>query len=487
MLRGLLLPWKRVGVVRRVLPGVCIAMLAVPAAAHAAPPPNDNRGDAQAISRVPATVDGTTVDSTHEDNEPGSACGQADGSVWYRVTPAEKGRVILSMQANGALDAVVDVYRVTRSQLSEVSCELTDKNGQATLAIPTGGKATFLIRVSQLVGSASDTFRFTLQYAQPPAQPPGPALPRGGATGTLDRVLNPSAAYSMTMLEGVTYRVHLESGDACTPLAIYAPGTRSFSSRTPVRQLSCGGYALFTPRGGRSGLYTLLAKAGSQRGPIHYRLTGGRATQDDTTPGRRIANYSTVHGALAGSGIDIVDLYRFDVRNTSALLIGITSKGPVELALLRDTGHVLEVADGGEIRTQIPRGRYYLAVRATGPKTGTYTLTRLSRTVTRTGITANKGRSATVTPGQSVTLGVAIKPGTAGPVQIAIERFDPLEGWQFSRRYTLRTARGGRGTVSWTPPSEGRYRVAASFRGTRGFSPSASGYAKVRVLAPLRP
>jgi ribosomal protein S27E len=376
---------------------------------------------------------------------------------------------------------------VTRSQLSPVTCDLTDKKGQATLAIPTGGKATFLIRVSQLVGSASDTFSFSLQYAQPPAQPPGPRLPSGGASGTLDRVLNPSVAYSMEMLEGVTYRFHLESGTACTPLLIYPPGTHSFSSRSPVKSLGCGGYTLFTPRGGQSGLYTLLAKAGFQRGPIKFRLTGGRATEDDTTPGRLISNYARVHGALSGGGLDIVDLYRFNVRHTSALQVTIASKGPVELDLLRDTGHVVQVAEGGGIQLRIPRGRYYLAVRATGPRTGSYTLTRLSRTVTRTGISANKGRSTTVKPGQTVMLGVAVTPGASGPVQVVIERFDPLEGWQFSRRYMVRTASDGKATIAWLPPTQGRYRVVAAFRGTHGFSPSASGFAKVRVLAPLGP
>jgi hypothetical protein len=252
-----------------------------------------------------------------------------------------------------------------------------------------------------------------------------------------------------------------------------------------VKSLGCGGYTLFTPRGGQSGLYTILAKAGFQRGPIKFRLTGGQATEDDTTPGRLIPNYARVRGSLSGGGLDIVDLYRFDVRHTSVLQVGITSKGPVELDLLRDTGHVVQVAEGGGIRLRIPRGRYYLAVRATAPRTGSYTLTRLSRTVTRTGISANGGRAATVKPGQTVTLGVAVTPAASGPVRVVIERFDPLEGWQFSRRYMVRTASDGKATIAWLPPTQGRYRVVAAFSGTHGFSPSASGLAKVRVLAPL--
>jgi hypothetical protein len=469
----------------RVLLITCLFLLAVPAAADAAPPANDNRADADMIARIPAKVDGTTAEATREDTDPASFCGQDDASVWYRVDPQRKGRVVVSVSADGDLDALVDVYRVQRSQLSQVTCQGTDAKGEALLAFRTGAKDSYLIRVSQRVGSVSGTFHLSLQFAQPEATPPGPPLPRAGVKGTLDRVLNPSAAYSITMNEGVTYRFHLASGTACTPLLIYPPGTTSFDSGTPVRRLGCGGYTLFTPRGGQGGLYTILAKAPRQRGTVKYRLTGGRATVDDTTPGRFIHNYERVRGRLSGGGIDVVDLYRFDVRRRSALRVGLISRAGFELDLLRDSGHVLRTSSG-EIRTRIPRGRYYLAVRAAPRVVGSYTLSRLSRTLTDTHLSTNGKKSATVTPGKSVRLGVAVKPAADGPARVVVERFDPLEGWQFSRRYTVQTS--GRGTVAieWQPPSVGRYRVQASFRGTRGFSPSHSGYARVHVEAPLR-
>jgi hypothetical protein len=464
--------------------GVCVAFVAIPAGvASAAPPSNDNRADAQAIGSLPATVDGTTVDSTKED-EPGSFCGQNAGSVWYRVKPP-KGRVVVSISANGDLDAVVDVYRVTRSQLGDVTCEVTDTKGKADLTFNSGGKATFLIRVSQQMGSAADTFKLTVQLGQPAAQPPGSSLPSQGARGTLDRVLNPSVAYSIRMVAGQTYRIHLSTGESCTPLALYRPGTRSFASRVPVKRLSCGGYMLYTPRGGKSGRYTILASAPSQRGGVRFRLTGGQATMDDTTPGRFISNYARVRGSLTGSGLDVVDLYRFDVKRRSDLLVAVKSQAGFELSLLKDTGHALQTSEG-EIRTRIPRGRYYLAVRAAEGTFGSYTLSRLSRTITRLGLSANGKRTATVKPAASVRLGVAVKPGTSGPVRVVIERFDPLEGWQYSTRYMVRTSGAGTASIAWTPPSVGRYRVVASFQGTRGFSPSLSGYAKVRVEAPLR-
>jgi hypothetical protein len=91
-----------------------------------------------------------------------------------------------------------------------------------------------------------------------------------------------------------------------------------------------------------------------------------------------------------------------------------------------------------------------------------------------------------VKPGDTVRLGVAVKPGDSGPVRVVIERFDPLEGWQFSRRYVVVTDPDGKSTIAWKPPSVGRYRVLASFGGTRRSSPSATGYVKVHVEAPLR-
>lgn len=470
--------------VRRMVCGL-IAAMAITATgaadASAAPPANDNRGDAQDVA-IPSTVDGTTVDATQEPEERVSSCVQDAGSVWYRVKP-KKGRVIVQLQANGALDAVVDVYRVQRSQLLFQTCRATDAKGKAALAFRTRkDDQTFLIRVAQQAESASDTFSLALQLGQP-ATPPGPPLPRGGAAGSLDRVINPADSFALPMREGVTYRFHLTS-KSCTPLLLFPPGTKSFGRRSPVRRLPCGGYALFTPRGGQSGVYSLLAQAGFNDRPVKYRLTAGPAGADDTTPGQLIPNYAVVHDSLSGGGLDVVDLYRFDVQRRSGLRLTVQSKAGFELNLLRDTGHLLQTTTG-EIRTSVPAGRYYLAVRAEPGQSGSYRLTRLSRTITHTILHAQRQRSATVEPGERVRLGVTVKPGASGPAKIVIERFDPLEGWQFSRRYTVLTQHG-RASVSWLPPSVGRYRTIATFGGTRGFTPGVSNYVRVHVERPLK-
>ena len=68
---------------------------------------------------------------------------------------------------------------------------------------------------------------------------------------------------------------------------------------------------------------------------------------------------------------------------------------------------------------------------------------------------------------------------------VTIERFDALEGYQFLRAYRVRVRRG-RGTITFRPPSEGRYRARAEFEGSRGFAASATrAFARLLVARPL--
>jgi hypothetical protein len=69
-------------------------------------------------------------------------------------------------------------------------------------------------------------------------------------------------------------------------------------------------------------------------------------------------------------------------------------------------------------------------------------------------------------------------------VQITLQRFDPLAGWQFFRLVSA-TASGGSAAISFTPPAEGRWRATAAFLGTRAAAPSEAGFAGVLVAPPL--
>jgi hypothetical protein len=456
------------------------ALLLFPAAAHAAPPANDARTAPQAVS-LPASVTGTTLDSTLEADEPPS-CSGLRGSVWYSLTAADATRIVVRLAAAGDLDGVVDVFKRTRSQLSFVACEPTDDQGAAEATFRPEKGASYLIRVGQRANSVPGTFRLDVFAPQPAPTAPGPALPSNGAGRTLDRVQDTSDAYSMTMRAGTSYRINLsEPGEGCVSVALYPPGTRgAFEDATPVKRVRCGGYLLFTPAAGQGGRYSFLVTAQSgRRGPQPYHLQAAVAGPDDTAPGLPLSNYQKVRGALQGATIDVVDLYRFEVARRSDLKV--TLKGHTfDLQLLGETGRRLATGDAGELQQRLSPGRYFIAVRTNGEK-GSYVLERVARAITRTSVSL-PSRAA---PGQSVHVAVKVTPGAAGPVQITLQRFDPLAGWQFFRQVAVRSGGNGTAGYGFVPPAVGRWRATAAFLGTRTDAPSAAGFSTVLVAPPL--
>ena len=123
-------------------------------------------------------------------------------------------------------------------------------------------------------------------------------------------------------------------------------------------------------------------------------------------------------------------------------------------------------------------------MRSSSGASGSYRFSRVSRTITRAKASVNGRGKTSVPPGRSVRLGVRVRPGVSGPATLFVERFDPLSGWQFDHRSRVRV-RGGSGSVSFRPPSVGRWRVRASYAGTRTTSPSESGYARFTVASRL--
>lgn len=474
---------------------LCLSVLAFPAPAAADPPPNDDRLNASPITRLPARVTGTTQDATTEPSDPGTRCNaQTRNSVFYELRASQAGRVVVRLDAGGDLDAVVDVFRRTRSQLSAVACDPTDQAGNAQLSFRAREDEVYVIRVAQLSNSVSGTFQLLVDLAQPDAQPPGTPLPVGGRRDSVDRVLNPTDAWSVRLRAGVTYRINLaapvdEERVRCVRLSVFEPGTRDFEGDSPKLTRSCGGYVLFTPRPGESGRYSLLVQAIRGRGALPYNVEVAAAGADDTAPGVFIRNEARVAGELKAGRIDVVDLYRFDVTRRSTLDLQLSTGASFDLVLLNDRGRRLECSCFGEgdqsIERRISPGRYFVAVRAQGDANGRYTLTRVSRAITSTRISVNGKRGTRVPPGASVRIGVAVAPRITGPVTVIVERFDPLAGWQFAYRYRVRVA-GGSGGISFRPPHVGRWRARAEFTGTRTASPSESGYARVLVAGPLQ-
>jgi hypothetical protein len=349
---------------------------------------------------------------------------------------------------------------------------------------------SYLIRIEQRANSVPGTFRLAVFRPQPAPRAPGARLPSRGASGVLDSVENTADAYRVRLRAGVSYRANLAVGrDRCAALAIFAPGTRSFEGAGPVRRAPCDGYLLFTPD--RAGTYSLLVSAAPRlhaRQPYHLQVA--QALRDDTSPGLELRNFARARGALNGRGVDVVDLYRFDVTSRSELTLRLSTGGtPIfEVVLLDDAGERISSVrpDGGraELRRRLRPGRFFAAVRALGGARGRYSLRRVSRTITRTRISIAGGRRQSP-PGATVTISVDVAPAVAGPVTVVIERFDPLEGYQFLRRVRVRVV-GGRATVGFRAPAPGRYRARATFEGTRGAASSASGFARLLVAGPLR-
>ena len=478
-------PMSHKGIQARILASVVVAAVALPSAALAEPPSNDQRSSAAPLD-LPATLTGTLVEATVDADEP-SSCRAGEASVWYRFTAPAGGRLVVLLDAAGDLDAFVELLRRTRSELTPDACEATDSRGQATLdteALVPG--ATYLIRVGQSAGSEADRFRLDVVVPRPPAEPPGRPLPRGGATASVSRLVNPSDAWAVRMKEGTSYRVNLDPRRTrCVALAIYPPGTRSFRNASPMRELRCGGYELLTPAPGKGGRYIMVARAAANdRRPQRYHLRVAKAGPDDTAPGIFIGNHALVRGSLRAGGIDVVDLYRFDVVRRSGLFLRMRTRGQMRMILLNDRGQRLD-SQAFLIRRGVPAGRYFVAIRSESDRLVPYTLRRISRTITRSRITIDGARRARSQPGAAVQIGVAVAPAVAGTVRIDIERFDPLAGWQFVRR-VLTLAVNGRASISFVPPSVGRYRARGLFLRTLEATASETRLAHLLVASPLR-
>ncbi len=133
---------------------------------------------------------------------------------------------------------------------------------------------------------------------------------------------------------------------------------------------------------------------------------------------------------------------------------------------------------------RIRPGRYFLAVRARDGDGGRYVLSRLARTITRSRMLADDQRSAAITIGGAIDLSLRVTPTVDGAATLLVERFDPLAGWLFDARLHPRL-RNGRASVSFRPPTVGRWRVTGAFDGTRRASPSNGGTATFTVTEPV--
>ena len=291
------------------------------------------------------------------------------------------------------------------------------------------------------------------------------------------------------MSAGRTYRVHLVSRQRCVAASLYPPGTDSFDEGSPVRNLGCDEYVLFTPGPAQGGRYSIQVRAPrSRRGALPYRVQVARAGEDDTAPGLVLANDKRVRGSLRGSGADVLDLYRFDVRRPSILDLRLKAGGanPFNLQLVGEGGRRIACACGSD------RGPADPAPAQAGPVLHGRALAlgggRALHAVApdahdhedaRAGERQGRGRAAG-TDGDDRR---AHRAGESGPVTVDVERFDPLAGWQFYTRFGAGRRRLGDDRLP--PPTVGRWRVRATYDGTRTAAPSGPAGASFTVAEPL--
>jgi hypothetical protein len=462
----------------------CVAALVLPAAAAAAPPPNDDRAGATQLAPLPAQVRGTTAGATLATKDP-KVCGPLDASVWYRIDGAAVGEIVLRLKATGKLDAAIAVFRSVRSELRTIQCARTNDKGVAELSFPAGKGDSFLILVGERLESDAGDFQLVAFTAEPPASAPGERLLPGGGSGTVNALGDSDDAWSTEMQAGQTYRINLVSpSDVCVTGSVYRTQGHAFGAE--VAAIGCGGYSLFTPGLDGAGRYSIVVHADRhvEGGRLQrYRLVTGLAGSDDMGPGGLLRNDQRVSGRVSAFDIDVEDLYGFDVARPGDLTLGLAAAGRahLDLFLLNDSGRRIACAcdqsGSVKVRQRIGPGHYYALVHAHKHSRGTYVLSLLIREITSTTLTVSP---SVASRGGTVTLSAHVAT-SGGPVTIEIQRFDPLQGWIFSKVFHVTAGSGGTSSLGWQPPTDGRWRARASFLGTRTASPSQSGYATLLV------
>jgi hypothetical protein len=450
-------------------------------------PANDERANAQVIHSLPATLNGTTVGATLEAGEPESSCGVPTvSSVWYSLRAQSPARIALDLAAGGELDGTVDVYHAVRSKLQSVGCQQTESHGKASLSFKASKNGLYLIRVAAIANSQLANFTLEVFLPTPAVGPPGAPLPPGGAGGRVDRIQNINAAYSFTMHAGVSYLINLANTTkgACVSGALFAPNTSSFEEGSPLLNIGCGGYRLFTPGPGQGGRYSFeVTPRTSYRGVQRFHLQVAPAGPAETAPGLVLGNYAHAHGRLDGRGVSVLRLYRLDVTSHSNLTLKLIAPASADfnLQLRNQNGNVIECECGGSgsqtLQHKLQPGRYYAVVFVRNATAGDFTLVRESRTITSTSLSFS---SSTVAPGQGLDIDVKVAPAASGPVTLEIERFDPVFGWQFYRQVSALVS-GGLVSVPFVAPTVGQWRAKATYGGSSVSSPSAVGFSYLLV------
>ncbi len=136
--------------------GIC----SVPAAAAAAPPPNDAFGARTTVPAIPYQDAQSTLEATAEPSEPVSPCGPAGKSVWYGFTPASD--LVLRADTLGSdFDTILAVWKGgDLASLSPVACSDDVINAQSIAVFAAEAGVPYAFQVGGYEDAAGSlTFR----------------------------------------------------------------------------------------------------------------------------------------------------------------------------------------------------------------------------------------------------------------------------------------------------------------------------------------
>lgn len=147
-----------------------LTMLALPATALAAPPPNDSRADAEAIPAFPHTLSATTAEATVERLDPQvSRCGRVEGTLWYRIDTAPDGLIGLTVKGAAGVAPVLRIYRRTPSAIQEVDCGSAGPGGTTSASLDAVRGSNYLVLVGRRPGTPDGAFELRAELFLPPA------------------------------------------------------------------------------------------------------------------------------------------------------------------------------------------------------------------------------------------------------------------------------------------------------------------------------
>ena len=436
-------------------------------------PRNDERESATRVVPLPASLVGTTVGATRDDRDP--SCTAEAPSVWYRVDSARTERVVARLHAKRGIETGVCALKKVRSHLRVVDRDGTDDRGNASVAFKSGAGSTYFVAVSRPTPQ-SGQFALAVQRPDEPPVVPGKRLRRYSGQGHLDPLVNPQDAWAVNMEKGTTYRLTLvTSPDECVSMTIYSVRASSFRNGVVAADFTCGETEFFAPGPDGGGTYPVLLTARTKA--TSYRLFVSPVEPDDSGPGVAIESGSRVVGFV--SAADPLDLYRFDVPGTSNVEILLTSKSYVDVELKDSYGHTIRALEPNTTTERVlGAGTYYLAV--TPSEQGSrYALRPIVRFLTTTSLTVDGASSATVRPGEIVSLltTTAPYPGS-GVTEVQADFFDVATGtWQFRQLWEVEPG----SAISFTPDAVGRWRVRATFKANDVASTSRTKYCAITV------